>query len=291
MQPVADSDSTYSCATLRYMVDDRRGVSVPIGVVLWNEAENYIKFRLPREDERVGEIPPAEADMHLQATRAQIEAWRREKHLPYLRAPVQPLSREWWEHVQRLLGFRIRLDSPRPIDCQEPEEEIDALFDAMVQPKVSRKKQTERVDSAVKRALGPQLSKRLKHGKKVPGWKDALVSVLRAASDARVIVVVEAISLASRTATKDADELASRLQRIREGGGGREVRFVLGYIASPEGLNGEAVMKDWIEHKTGCSMYDLIRNRQKFHDEAEDHLEDVNDSLGVFGESKEATVR
>jgi hypothetical protein len=94
-------------------------------------------------------------------------------------------------------------------------------------------------------------------------------------------VIVEAVNLALRTAEKDADALTSRLQRIQEGETERQIRFVLGYIASPGGLNGEPAMKEWLEHKTGTHAYDLDREAGAFHFSASDAVADLDDPLGL----------
>jgi hypothetical protein len=106
--------------------------------------------------------------------------------------------------------------------------------------------------------------------------------VLRCAADEGHAVVVEAVNLTATTAERDVDALASRLLRIREGNEQRDVRFVLGYVASPGGLNGEAVLKEWIEHKVGTPMFNLDREEDSFRDAAAQAVADLNDGLGVY---------
>jgi hypothetical protein len=280
----ADSPSTFSCAVLRFVTDSRRNLDVPAGVALWAEGDEEIRFRFPRKGERIDTLSTEEVLQHLEAVRAQLNAWLDQRQLPYAPPGLLPLSAEWWEHAGRLLRFRVRLGPARSIDCRVPDEEIETLFEALVQPQVKRRQQIERVDGAVSRALGDHLARRLRPRQEVPGYGGKPVRVLRTTSDAHRIVIVEAVSLAARTATQDADALASRLQRARESDDTREIRYVLGYLTSPEGLNGEKAMKEWIEHKIGVRMYDLIRERGQFHDEAARCLADVDDSLGLFVE-------
>jgi hypothetical protein len=76
--------------------------------------------------------------------------------------------------------------------------------------------------------------------------------------------------------------------RIKEGNEQRAVRFVLGYVASPGGLNGDAVLKEWIEHKVGAEMFNLDREKDSFRDAASRAVADVNDDLGVYRTAQKA---
>ena len=44
--------------------------------------------------------------------------------------------------------------------------------------------------------------------------------------------------------------------------------FVVAYVASPSGLNGESVLVDWIKEKTGARVFDLQRERDKLRQTA-----------------------
>ena len=131
------SRSVDSCIILRYLVDPEREITVPIGIVLSDEATGSLRFRLPGEGEAVAGICLATARPYLEMARAQIEAWQRAGTLPYAREPLAPLSPAWWEQVRGLMQGRVRLDPPRPIDCRCPEAEIEALYRAWVQPQAS----------------------------------------------------------------------------------------------------------------------------------------------------------
>jgi len=43
-----------------------------------------------------------------------------------------------------------------------------------------------------------------------------------------------------------------------------KVQIVAGYVASPNGLNGEAHMVEWMRLKTGVPVYDLVRESRDF---------------------------
>ncbi len=74
-------------------------------------------------------------------------------------------------------------------------------------------------------------------------------------------VIIEGVNLASTSARRDADALVSRLLRIREGGA---VNVLIGYVASPGGLNGETDMRDWIEAKVTQNVFDVISESERF---------------------------
>ena len=39
----------------------------------------------------------------------------------------------------------------------------------------------------------------------------------------------------------------------------------MGYLASPEGINGESVLIEWLEEQTGAHTFDLMKQRADFH--------------------------
>lgn len=280
MDPMETLLSTYSCATLRFLIDADRDVTIPAGVILWNNDGSWHQFRLPFEDEQVPDLP-AKAGAYLSVVKSQIEGWIRSGHLPYEAQSLKPLSHEWWEHVQKLLQHSVRLDAIRLLDVIDPEEEIETLFEAVVHPRVSRRQKAERIDRAVTGALGT-LSRFFTSRAKVTGFGGRKVKVLRHAANQQRMVIVEAINLASRDAELDADALFGRLSRIRAAQSQQEVRFVLGYLASPGGLNGEKALKEFIETEIEAPMFDLDRQKDEFQEAALRESEPLDSSLTLF---------
>ena len=90
----------------------------------------------------------------------------------------------------------------------------------------------------------------------------------------RAWLIVEGVNLAAGTTERDADALASRLLRAKTGTGGRK-KFLVGYLAPPDGLNGQAVLRDWIVEQTEAEAFDLLRERDEFHDAARDAATEV----------------
>jgi hypothetical protein len=282
MLPKVDSNSTCSYATIRYLTDAERNITVPVGVALWNKKSHWFRVRLPQENERIKDVSAASAIPHLEAARAKIEGWLRRGELPYATEPLAPLSDQWWDHVQRLMQFSVRIEPPHPVDCLDPDEDIERLFVSLVRPQVSTPTRTQRVDGAIGRALGASLSTRFHRGQ-VPGFGGRPVEVQRLAQAGDQAVIVEGVNLASADAERDAGAMESRLCRIKESGTAINPRFVLGYLASAGGLNGEAALKEWIEYRVAARMYDLRNEQQEFREAAGQAIAALDDARECQG--------
>jgi hypothetical protein len=276
----ATSGSSFSYAVIRYLADIERDVTVPVGIILCNAERQWLQFRLPRPEERIPEVSLATAQPLLQLAEAKIQRWLQSGDVPLADHASPPLTEAWWEQVRNLMAFRVRLGEVQAIDCLRPEEEIDTLFEAIVHPQVSQKVRRSRIDGVVRRALG-NLARRFQHGQCVTGFHNRPVPVLRYLSGQRSALVVEAINFAASTAEKDADAMTSKLERIRAGSA--NTRFVVGYLASPSGLNGEGVLKEWVEHKMGIELYDLTRDEGRFRSKVIAEINEIGDALNVLG--------
>ena len=145
-------------------------------------------------------------------------------------------------------------------------------------PQTEEDKSTVRVDGAISRALGG-LTSRFETGKSLRGFGGKPIAIRRLYSGPEGHVVAEGVNLASPgRAEQDADALASKLLRLKEGTTD-DVKFVIGYISSPEGLNGEAVYVEWLEHKLQAPAYDLLRQQSEFHDAAQTATRPLQPSL------------
>ena len=81
-------------------------------------------------------------------------------------------------------------------------------------------------------------------------------------------MVIEGINLATSQAEIQADATVSKLLRLRSGLGG-DFSILVGYLASPDGINGESVLLKWLEEQTGALALDLMKQRADFHTEAD----------------------
>ena len=267
--------STIRYCTLRYVTDWKREIAVPVGVAIWNREEKLFQMRMSQKGDRIADIKFDEASPYLLAAESQIKEWIVEKQLPYQNSDLPVLSDEWWSHVRKLFGFRIRLDEPKPIDCKQPAEELEALFEATVKPKQPRKERSQRLDRVINQALG-ELSSQFESHAKISAFKDRAVTVPKAVTVNNRILIVDGVNLAVPSAETDADALASKILRIKEKHANGDVIFALTFIASPGGLNGEGVLKDWIERQSGTTMYDGIRQKEEYADQIRRWLEEEN---------------
>jgi len=254
--------------TVRFVTDWVRQIDVPIGVILWEDGGRQPLIRLPQSGEQLPDVNMAEARPHLQVFHDQIDGWLQSRALPYTDGELEPLSDEWWAHVQKLLSFSIRVSDPRPLDCVRPEIEVEALFSAAVQPRQPRQVLEKRLETLVREAIGQECNSELVSRTAVFGYHEKLVRVMKAKQSHSGLVVIDAVDLSGKDAVPYADELTSRLQRIKAGPPRDTLRFITGYLSSPGGLNGEVYMVDWIKDQVDEHVYDLIHEQDLFAGEA-----------------------
>jgi hypothetical protein len=177
--------SVYSCATLRYLLDAGREITVPVGVILCSPEEGKMWFRLPGDAERIAGVPLREARADLDLVRSQIEGWHRLGRLPYAKEPLEPLSVAWWEQVRGLLQWSVRLGPVQALAGGDPEAVLEALYERTVEPQPAGRERLQRLEAAVERVLGSDLSGRFQRHRAVPGFGGRPVPVLRLAADDR----------------------------------------------------------------------------------------------------------
>lgn len=264
----------FSYSIFRFVTDETRGTSVPAGVALWSPSPQWLKVRFVQDDEKIRPLAK-DAFRFIRLVEGKIHKWIKQNTLPYMDKPLSPHTDEWWRHLNKLLVHSVRVDEPRPIDCQKPEEELELLYEAIVAPAEKLKEKTRRIDGRLSKSLG-SLTQRFTRAS-VPGFRGRSVSVRRCKEDGRRRVIVEGINLAAASAEEDTDSLVSRLQRIREASNGRrtlrkETIVFVGYTTSPSGLNGEAALREWIETKGNAKTFDLVRRPKQFRDAVEQQL-------------------
>ena len=151
----------------------------------------------------------------------------------------------------------------------EPDAEIEALFEAVVQPRQTLQRRSERIDSAIKRALG-EWAEHIPPRQSVSAFGGATEQIQRGLETDRGVLLVEGVNLAAPRARKEADALVSRYMRIRAAYPKRTVRLIVGYAASPGGLNGEAHMCDWIREKVTEEVFDVVSQNAELQEAAAD---------------------
>ena len=271
---------SFSYAVFSFQVDDAGAIRIPIGVALWSPEKDWAGFRLVGEKERLKQFKSQEHFPFVRLASEKIRHWIKCKELPYAHKPLVPTSDEWWRHVRDLLIHRIRLSEPRPIDCRDPEEEIEPLFEAVVAAHRPEKEARTRVDGIITKCLN-ELSGRFQARQELSGYGGREIKVLRSYQGPKGWVIIEGVNLASPKADYETDATVSRLLRLREGLK-KSSQLLIGYLASPEGLNGEEVLVDWMRAKTHAEVFDLITQRNHFHDAANAMVAKADGSKKLF---------
>lgn len=272
----SSADLATGFSVLRLSVDPLRGVSIPVGAVVWDADREWYKVRVIHPTERVVGITP-ERRLLVEYAERQLTRWANRKVIPYMEEPAEPWSSAFWEGVQKALTTGVQLDDPKAMEPITSMDEVDLLFEAVVQPGQRSDTTRNRMEGALSRALSPYLAKVTKPRLPLPAFHAAQEHVMRGVRGETGVVVLEAVNLAGKHARRDADALVSRLMRIREGLGSDErMHTIIGYMASPGGLNGETHMRDWIAEQVTESVFDLNRERESLNRSAIYALESVN---------------
>ena len=256
-------------SVIRVSLDDHRDLTVPVGVVAWQTSNPWYGWRWLEQDEKVRGIDPAIRKL-MGITKNQIERWANARRVPYEPAPVEPTGDRFWRAVSEILSTCVRLDVPKAMDpMDEPDEEIEALFEAVVQPTQPQKRQAQRIDSAINQALG-ELASRIPPRPEVAAFGGAREQVRRGLETSRGVLLVDGVNLAASKGRENADALVSRFMRIRAAYSHRPVRMIVGYASSPGGLNGEAHMSEWIRARLTDQVFDVITQNAEFKKAAAD---------------------
>ena len=256
-------------SVIRVSLDDHSDLGVPVGVVAWQTANPWFGWRWLEHDEKVRGVDPATRRL-MRITRNQIQRWANARKVPYEPAPVEPTSDRFWKAVSEILSTSVRLDRPKAMDpMDEPDAEIEALFEAVVQPGQTHQRRSLRIDSAIKQALG-EWAKHIPPRQSVSAFGGAREQIQRGLETDRGVLLVEGVNLAAPKARKEADALVSRYMRIRAAYATRTVRMIVGYASSPGGLNGEAHMCDWIREKVTGKVFDVITQNAELQEAAAD---------------------
>lgn len=263
-----------SYAVFSFQVDEAGAVSVPIGVALWSPEAAWVDFRLVREKERLKLFKAHEYLPFVRLAEERMRAWMKSGNLPYAQEQLGPTTDAWWRHVRNLLVHRIRISEPRPIDCRSPDEELEPLYEAIVASHRPAGERRARVDGLITQCLD-KLSHKFQKGQAFKGFGGRDVKVLRSYQGSRRCVVIEGVNLAGDTADDETDTTVSRLLRLREGLT-QEPLTLIGYLASPKGLNGEKPLVDWMEQKTQARVFDLVKEKTDFRNAAEGMLAEAD---------------
>jgi hypothetical protein len=266
------SSSSYCVFSL--VMDEMRGTSTPVGVALWTRERGKAWIKLAGEDDRIRGLNKI-SYFYIAQVQKQLNQWVESGELPYGDRSQSLGSDDWWRHLSSLLVHKLRMSEPRPIDCQNPADELEPLYEAVVGPRRGMAERSARIDGVLSTALG-RLSKELDKGE-VAGYRGRPVPVRHFKSAPDRLLIVEAVNLASVNAETDTDALVSKLLRVRAAKDrSASVVTCVGYLASPSGLNGEGALVDWIKEKADAHIFDLLNEREKFKSAVGFELANIN---------------
>jgi len=123
-----------SYAIFSFALDPARGTTIPIGIAMWCPEFRWVKIRLLEETEQLTGFNKAEHYPFVRLAREKVAGWLATGSLPYAGGSIPAFEDRWWRHVKELLIHRVRLTEPRPIDCRDPDQELEPLYEAVVAP-------------------------------------------------------------------------------------------------------------------------------------------------------------
>lgn len=245
----------YGYSVLRINLKDDGSRVVPIGVVAWQSTDAWHGSRWLSQDETLTGITNARRTL-MEIARDQVDDWVATRHVPYHDAPLDPSSDKFWAAASRILCPAVTLDPPRAMTPMiRPDEDMESLYEAVVQPRQSSRRVRTQINGAISRALGSALAKRMRVQMRVPAFGGVKEEVRRGVMTEHGMVLIDGVNLSKKDARRDADALASRLMRIKAAN--KKVEMIVGYTASRDGLNGEADMRDWLMEKVTDMVFDL----------------------------------
>lgn len=267
-------------AVIRLVLDELGVRTLPVGVVAWDSSRGWHHVRILQQDERVSGVPP-HMRVLLDTAVTNMKRWASSGSVGGQATRINPNEAAFWEVARSRMVSALRLDAPKALESTPDfDMGVDTLFEAIVQPTRRLSAQRKRIDGAIGDALGP-IARQL-HGRlEVRAFGGARESVLRAARGDDGMVVVEGVNLAASTARRDADALVSKLLRIKAGGEGK-TKFIIGYLASPGGLNGERHMRDWMQEQVSPDVYDLNTERGPFREKTRSLIHQEGESFRMF---------
>ncbi len=269
-------------SVIRLLLDDQGIRTMPVGVAAWDAEHGWYQVRVLQDEESIRGLPN-HLRLLINTVVQNLNRWAVARNVGSHK-DLKPTNSLFWDAARDRLLSAVRLDPPKALEpTPHPDMGIDTLFDAVVQPRRKLAVEFKRIDGAISKALGP-LTNKLQGRTEVRAYHDATESVLRAAKSDSGMVVVEGVNLAGSTARKDADALVSRLLRIRAGSEKEKesTLFVIGYLASPGGLNGETHMREWMKEKVTSDVYDLNTERDKFRNRTGTLLEEAGITLRLL---------
>jgi len=256
----------YKYALFHFMKDVRRDQKVPVGVVLWSEPEHWIAVRLPRENERVPNIPRHEGHEIVSAVEQRLLQWQEDGRLPYYPELDTASSDLWWRAVADLLHHTVQMGEFHPISLRhEPEQEVESLFASLVRPEPAAEP-VVRIDGKITQVLRRRrLEQVYRTRQELPGAYGTRVRVTRAYRRGNRAAVVEGLNLAVAEPREEVDEFAGRVGRLR--GNGMDTTMALGVLMGGDRGSEVARLKQYLEEKVCAEKRDRVFDLEREENE------------------------
>jgi hypothetical protein len=152
MLEAVESSSTFSYSVFSFVSDDARETSIPIGVALWSAQQRWWRVRFLQQGERLSRFNMKENFPFVTLIQGKLNQWM-QKGIPYEGTKHEAFENAWWKSAKNWLIHRIRLSDPRPIDCIDPDREIEPLYESVVSPGRGLRDQRARVISQINQCL------------------------------------------------------------------------------------------------------------------------------------------
>jgi hypothetical protein len=257
--------------TIRLLLDRNDDEGVPVGVAAWDAAREWFGVKLLEQGQQGRRIPRGRLALARVAVR-DLQRWATARSVPYGESGVDPWTSDFWLDAHQHLASGVRLGEPVAMEpMADPEAELPLLFEAVAKPRV--RETARRIDGYLNRAIGRRLGYHLVKRQHVVAFEGREETVRRAAQGPTGLVLIDGVNLAVNTGRRDADAIVSKMRRVLEEQ--HEAHLLIGYVASPGGLNGEADMLAWIRQELTEHAFNLVRERSAFRLAAARALADV----------------
>jgi hypothetical protein len=229
--------------------------SVPVGVALWSEERQSYGLKMLDQKDRIRGFRNDLSWRFLALAKDQLKYWET-AGIPY-GGDAKPWSDTWWRVVRGVFVHELQLSEARTIDTDEPTKAVDALFESVVAPHRHETARATRIAGIVHEALG-DLASCFDYRAPMPGYGNRSVRVMRAYQGRYGAVVVEGLNLSVHgQADINTWQVLGKLRLLLAGPDRKRVAVVVGYLPSPEGLNGEKALVECLREETGADVFDL----------------------------------
>lgn len=123
-------DSGYS--VLRLVLDPLRGTSVPVGAIAWDAHRKWFNIRFLQQEEGITGVTGKQRQI-VGFAGDQLRRWAEEERVPYEKDPIRPWESRFWQAASEVLTSSILLDQPKAMEPLESDDELEALYEAVVQ--------------------------------------------------------------------------------------------------------------------------------------------------------------